>query len=1108
MKQGTILGSQVGRWILLAALVVALGAFLLTTQPVGAQLTPPLAPTSATFVDGTDVVAVGTQTVELNWTAPAGTILGYKIDRSTDTGTTWVVANANTRNDNAYYSDTHSSLAGKSVRYRVAAINSAGMGPYLVQTSGDETLPKVSREPGVPRALKAAVSPTTVGSVVLSWDAPLSQGESAITAYIAQWSADGEHPWAVITTSGTGTTVTDTGVSAGTTRYYRVAATNTQGDGPYSASVSATARPVGVPEKPTGLTDATGVVAVGTQTVELNWTAPAGTILGYKIDRSTDAGATWVVANADTGNDNAYYSDTHSSLAGKSVRYRVAAINSVGMGPYLVQILADVALPKAGTQPGAPTGLTVTGTNAGTVTLSWNAPSGGASATGYVAQWSADGEHPWAAVSGTVSGTTVTDDIPAGATRYYRVAATNADGTGPYSAVSRGVTAGVPEAPTGLTDGAVVAVGTQTVELNWMAPAGTIVGYKIDRSTDAGTTWVVANANTGNKNVYYSDTHSSLAGKSVRYRVAAINSIGVGPYLVQTATDVALPKAGTEPGAPTGLTVTVSPAPNTTTPTNTDVNLSWSAPSQGQSLISAYIVQWSADGEHPWATSDITLGTPGNSTTATATIPAGATRYYRVAATNTQGNGPYSAVVSVTARPVGVPAVPTDDGTTAFSDGSAVVAVGTQTVEFFWVAPAGTILGYKIDRSTDAGATWVVASDNTGNKKAYYSDTHSSLAGKSVRYRVAAINSVGMGPYLIQTAGDEALPKAGTQPDAPTGLTIVPQNFTSVVLFWDAPSQGGSAITGYVAQWSADGEHPWTVVSTPAVAAATTASDAVTAGTTRYYRVAATNGDGTGPYSDVVRLGGPADQMGTVTLSTQTPLVGAAVTATLEDPDGMTSSEVWKWQKSMDMTDWMDAAGMGAATDMYTPETADVGYYLRAMVTYNDEHRPAREATSDPTTSMVAANNQPTFADGMGAREVAENTAAGMNVGAPVMATDADADDTLTYSLGGDDAMYFTIDTSTGQIMVGEGTMLDYETTMSYMVTVTVNDGSGAPNSSASIDVTISVTDVDEGAVSRYDEDDDGQISGTELSIAISHYINGDLGSVELSEVIAAYING
>ena len=37
MNQGTNLGSQIGRWIILAAVVALLGALLLTIRPVGAQ---------------------------------------------------------------------------------------------------------------------------------------------------------------------------------------------------------------------------------------------------------------------------------------------------------------------------------------------------------------------------------------------------------------------------------------------------------------------------------------------------------------------------------------------------------------------------------------------------------------------------------------------------------------------------------------------------------------------------------------------------------------------------------------------------------------------------------------------------------------------------------------------------------------------------------------------------------------------------------------------------------------------------------------------------------------------------------------------------------------
>ena len=84
-----------------------------------------------------------------------------------------------------------------------------------------------------------------------------------------------------------------------------------------------------------------------------------------------------------------------------------------------------------------------------------------------------------------------------------------------------------------------------------------------------------------------------------------------------------------------------------------------------------------------------------------------------------------------------------------------------------------------------------------------------------------------------------------------------------------------------------------------------------------------------------------------------------------------------------------------------------------------------------------------------------------MPVGDPVMAMDADEDD-LTYSLGGDDAMYFAID-DMGQITVGEGTVLDYESDKTvYMVTVMADDGTGADNATASIAVTIMVTNVND----------------------------------------------
>ena len=101
-------------------------------------------------------------------------------------------------------------------------------------------------------------------------------------------------------------------------------------------------------------------------------------------------------------------------------------------------------------------------------------------------------------------------------------------------------------------------------------------------------------------------------------------------------------------------------------------------------------------------------------------------------------------------------------------------------------------------------------------------------------------------------------------------------------------------------------------------------------------------------------------------------------------------------------------------------------------------------------------NRAPKFPGSSTTRSIEENLASGANVGAVVRATDADGD-TLTYSLTGTDAGSFTINSGTGQIMVGAGTTLDYETKASYMVTVTATDPAG---DSDSIAVTITVTNV------------------------------------------------
>ena len=97
------------------------------------------------------------------------------------------------------------------------------------------------------------------------------------------------------------------------------------------------------------------------------------------------------------------------------------------------------------------------------------------------------------------------------------------------------------------------------------------------------------------------------------------------------------------------------------------------------------------------------------------------------------------------------------------------------------------------------------------------------------------------------------------------------------------------------------------------------------------------------------------------------------------------------------------------------------------------------EGTQQQTREETVTNNAPVFTEGDSTtRSIAENTVAGTNIGTVIGATDADALDTLNYSLGGTDANSFAIASATGQLQTKDA--LDYDTKTSYSVTITVSD--------------------------------------------------------------------
>ena len=196
------------------------------------------------------------------------------------------------------------------------------------------------------------------------------------------------------------------------------------------------------------------------------------------------------------------------------------------------------------------------------------------------------------------------------------------------------------------------------------------------------------------------------------------------------------------------------------------------------------------------------------------------------------------------------------------------------------------------------------------------------------------------------------------------------------------------------------------------------------------------------------------DEDGTVTLSSDQPQTGTALTATLSDLDGTVSGTTWAWESSADgSTGWTAVTGATSTvtTSSYTPVDGDLDRYLRVTATYTD---PEDSGKSADAMAANPTNSAPVFSSNAADRSVPENTAIGDDIGTPVTATDADA---LEYTLGGTDMPSFGIVTASGQLQTE--VTLDYEDKSSYEVTVTATDPAGA---TATITVTITVTNVNE----------------------------------------------
>ena len=408
------------------------------------------------------------------------------------------------------------------------------------------------------------------------------------------------------------------------------------------------------------------------------------------------------------------------------------------------------ATPTANT-PSEPRNVTARHFGHSQINLDWDLPRshGASTITGYRIWVSEDRRRTWRVltnVTGLFRTSYAHTGLPPRSTRHYRVAAVNRFGAGALSDVVWATTdPTLPGRPTGL---AAVPAGTSRIDLSWTAPTNTggvgvpLIAYKIEVAEGDTGEWGVLVETTRSTRTTYSHTGLS-PGSTRRYRVSAINQVGVGaPSLVARATT-----QGSVPGRPTSLTARADGTSR--------ITLSWQAPaSDGGSRVRGYRIEVSETGGGAW--SDLVANTfNANRTYVHTGLGPATTRHYRVSAINSLGTGDPSNIARGMTN-ADLPGAPT---------GLVATAVNATQIDLAWAAPTydggAAITGYRIEVSPD-GAAWIDLVANTGSTATTRSHTGIE-AGSTRHYRVSAINSAGAGqPSEVASATtDDAGARSG-----------------------------------------------------------------------------------------------------------------------------------------------------------------------------------------------------------------------------------------------------------------------------------------------------------------------------------------------------------
>ena len=606
--------------------------------------------------------------------------------------------------------------------------------------------------------------------------------------------------WSLVTTLGKDTLSYNTTVTDYGTHSFKVTAYNASGDSAKSPAKDAYAL-----KKPTGLT----ATPLSSTSIKLTWDTPDTNATNITISYSTN-GSTYTAIGS------LALPRTEASVTGllPNTQYWFKIKVTRDLNESALSDPATTKTMPAGAPPAAPSELNGTTLSCNRVELAWTDNSD--NENGFKIERK-EGLGSYSEIATVMSNTTTFTDssVSAEKTYSYRIRAYNSFGNSSYSnelVVSTPPCGPVPNAPTNLT---ATLISVSEAKLKWTDNSDNEQIFILERKAEGGTYTVVG---TIAYNTMETTSTGLMPDTKYYFKIRARNEYGYSNYSNETS--VTTPSETATPDAPTGLTATATSC--------NSVTITWTDNAINETN---FVVERKLEGE---SYTVIEGAIPANTNSyIDSTVEEGKRYYYKIKASNANGDSGYSNEVSLTTPPCGFPP-------NAPSNLTATILSETE-IQLNFTDNSDNEDGFKLERKEPGGTYELIAvlPSNTISHKDI-----GLTPNTTYYYRVCAYNYHGTSSYSNEVSATTQ--KEVVVPAKPTNLFASASSSTEIKLSWTDNSNNED---GFKLERKTSGGS-FAEIKTLSPNSVSFTDSGLNTDTTYYYRIRAYNVDGYSDYSN------------------------------------------------------------------------------------------------------------------------------------------------------------------------------------------------------------------------------------------------------------------